>query len=139
MVLKSRKVFIDSSVFLAFVDRSDINHQKAAKALENLAQFKMILYTSLQNITETYTVLNKEIGLSVALEFLESIVTSKIEILYPAQNDLTAVMKLIKSNRDRQISLREAINAVLMHKRDISQIYTFTYWYNLYGTSLINL
>ncbi len=137
--MQSKKLFIDSSIFVAFIDRADANHQKATKALENLSLRQFQLYTSLHTITDTYALLTRELGLSLALEFLQSSLQSDIEILFPQKADLITANRILKTNRERQISLREVLNATLMQKRDIGQILTFTYWYNLFGTYVLDI
>lgn len=135
----SRKIFIDSSLLVAFVDRADPNHSKAVKAMEGFAQLKFNLYTSSQNIMDVYAALSREVGLSVALEFLQAALQSEMEILFPQKADLVSAYRMTKSNRDRQVSLKETVNAVLMQKRGIAQIATFTYWHNLFGTYVSNV
>lgn len=139
MAIQSRKIFIDSSVLLSFVDRADSNHQRAVQSMENLARSGYQLYTSLQNVTETYGGLSREVGISVAVEFLQAGLGSNMEILFPQKADLITAHRMIRANRDRQITLREALNATLMQRRGIVQILTFTYWHNLFGTYVSNL
>lgn len=139
MALQSRKIFIDSSVLVPFIDRGDANHHKAVAAIENLARLSYQLYTSAQNINEVYATIAREIGVSVALDFLRSSLQSEMEILFPQKFDLITAHRMLRSNRDRQITLREALNVTLMQKRGIIQILTFTYWHNLMGTTVSNL
>lgn len=139
MALQSRKIFIDSSVLIAFIDRADTNHSKATKSMENLARLGYHLYTSSQNISEVYAVLARETGVSVALDFLHASLQSDMEIVFPQKADLITAHKMLKANRDRQATLREVLNATLMQKRGIVQILTFNYWHNLFGTYVSNL
>lgn len=139
MVLQSRKVFVDSSILVPFVDRGDINHQRSVKSIENLARLHYQLYTSYQNIAETYVTLGREVGISVALDFLQAAIQSDMEIVFPQKADLITAHRMLRSNRDRQITLREALNATLMQKRGITQILTLTYWHNLFGTYVTNV
>lgn len=139
MALQSRRVFVDSSIWIPFVDRGDTNHQKSVKSIENLARLAFQLYTSYQNIAETYATLAREVGISVALDFLQAALQSDMEILFPQKADLITAHRVLRSNRDRQITLREAINATLMQKRGITQILTLTFWHNLFGTYVTNV
>lgn len=134
MALISRKIFIDSSVLISFIDRADVNHPKAVKALENLARLGYHLYTSSTNIGEVYAAVSREISTSVALDFLQASLQSGMEILFPQKADLITVHRMLRSNRERQLNFRETLNATLMQKRGIVQILTFTYWHNLFGT-----
>lgn len=139
MAIQTRKIFIDSSIFLAFVDRADQNHPKAVKLLEDLARGGYLVYTSNQNIQDAYAVLAREVGASVALEFLQSILQSDMEILFPQKTDLIAAHRILQTNRDRLLTLREALNAALMQRKGILQILTLSFWHNLFGTYVSNL
>lgn len=139
MAGQSKKIFVDSSVLISFVDRADSNHLKAVKAIESIASLKFQAYTSYQNISESYTALSRETGSSVALDFLKAILQSDMEILFPQKADLISVHRMLQANRDRQINLKEVLNATLMQKRGIASILTFTYWHNLFGSYIINL
>ncbi len=139
MALQSRKVFVDSSVLISFIDRADANHPRAVKAMENLARLKYQLYTSLINVNEVYAALSRETGLSVALDFLQATLQSDMEVLFPQKADLITAHRMLRGNRERQLTLREVLNATLMQRRGIVQIITFIYWHNLFGSYVSNL
>lgn len=139
MATKSHKIFIDSTVLFAFTDRSDANHQKAVHIFENSAKAGWQLFTSAPSVVETYTALSRNVGFAVALEFLEVILQSDIEVLYPQRGDFISAFRVIKANRNHQISLREALNAAMMQKREIMQVAVFVYWHNLFGTQVSTL
>ena len=139
MVLQSRKIFIDSSVLLSFIDRADTNHPKAVKTMENLAKLGYHLYTSSINVSEVYAGLSRETGISVALDFLQAILQSDMEVLFPQKADLITAHRMLRSNRERQLTLREVLNATLMQRRGIVQILTFNYWHNLFGSYVSSL
>lgn len=139
MAATSRKIFIDSSIFIAFIDRGNPNHLIASKAVEDLARIGYRLYTSSSALTDSYALLSQEVGTTIALEFLQTMLQSGIEILFPQKIDLITAHRILRVNRDRQIPLGEALNATLMQKKGVIQILTFTYWHNLFGTIVSNL
>ena len=139
MISQSRKIFIDSSVFVSFIDRADNNHAKTVRSIETLAQHGYQLYTSSLVVTEVYAAVSREIGVSVALDFLQASLQSEIEILLPQKADFITANRMLRSNRERQLTLREVLNATLMQRRGINQILTFNYWHNLFGSHLSNL
>lgn len=139
MANTSKKIFIDSSVLISFIDRADTNHQKAVQNIENLARLGYKIYTSSNNIADTYAVLAHETSITVALDFLQACLQSDMEILFPQKADFISAYRMLKGNKDRQITLKEALNATLMEKGDISQIMTFTYWHNLFGTYVASI
>jgi predicted nucleic acid-binding protein len=130
----SKKIYIDSSVLYAFVDRSDLNFAQSSKTLDQLAVQGAQLYTSISTILEAYAAINNQLGTAVSSEFLQSVLESNIEILYPQKADLIAASKILKSNKNKQITLKEALTATLMQKKGIYQIFTYTYWHNLLGS-----
>lgn len=137
--MTSRKIFIDSSVLYCFIDRGDSNHPKAIKVMEHFSVYRFNLYTSIQVIQETFNTLNSQLGKSMSLEFLQATLESNIEILYPQKGDLLSAFRLMKFNRDKQISLKEALISALMQKKNIVQVCTFTSWNNLLGTTAYEL
>lgn len=139
MATTSRKIFIDFSIFIAFIDRGAQNHLKASKAIGDLASVGYRLYTSSQVVADSYTLLYRDVGSTVALEFLQIMLQTGIEILFPQKADLITAHRILRVNRDKQISISEALNATLMQKRGIVQILTFSYWHNLFGTNVSNL
>jgi len=96
MAIQSRKVFVDSSAFVSFIDRSDSNHSIIVKALETLAKNKCQLYTSLQVVQEVYATTSRDIGVSVALDFLQASLLSDIETIFPQKVDLITAHRMIK-------------------------------------------
>ena len=139
MATTSRKIFIDSSIFIAFIDRGVPNHLKASKAIEDLVSIGYRLYTSSQVVTDSYALLCRDVGTTIALEFFQTMLQSGIEILFPQKADLITAHRILRVNRDRQIPSSEVLNATLMQKRGVVQILTFTYWHNLFGTYVSNL
>ncbi len=139
MATTSRKIFIDSSIFIAFIDRGNPDHLRASKAMGDLARIGYHLYTSLSVVTDSYAILSGEVGTAIALEFLQTMLQSGIEILFPQKIDLITAHRILRVNRDRQIPLSEALNATLMQKRGVVQILTLTHWNNLFGTLASNL
>ncbi len=139
MAAASKKIFIDSSILIAFIDRGSAKHAVASKAVQDLASIGYRLYTSAQVVADTYDLLSSDVGTTVALEFLQTMLQTGIEILFPQKADLITAYRILSVNRDRQIPLSEALNATLMQKRGIVQILTFTYWNKLFGTYASNL
>lgn len=139
MTTQSRKIFIDSSILIAFIDRGDPNSSRASKAIGDLASLGYRLYTSSEVVIDSYDLLSRDVGMTVALEFLQIMFQTGIEILFPQKADLITAHRILNVNRDKQIALSEALNATLMQKRGIVQILTFVYWNNLFGTYTSNL
>jgi predicted nucleic acid-binding protein len=135
MATTNLKIFIDSSVLTAFIDRGNPRHLLAAKSIEIMASFGYRIYTSPPTIAESYSELMKQVGTTIALEFLQTILQSGIEIVFTQKTDLNSAYRILKVNRTERISLSEAITAALMQRKGITQVLTFRTWNNLFGTS----
>jgi predicted nucleic acid-binding protein len=132
--MNSKKIFIDSSALYSFIDRADPNHSHAIKIIESLSLSYAQLYTSIQAISDTYSAVESQLGASISLDFLKTILESNIEIIYPQKADISTAYRLLNANRGKQITFREALNASLMQKKGIIQILTFRFWHNLLGS-----
>jgi predicted nucleic acid-binding protein len=128
------KIYLDASALYAFIDRADPNHIHSSKLLEQFSVQRVSIYTSIQVVQDIFTAINNQLGNTISFEFLQAIVESDIEVLYPQKADFLASFRLIKLNRNKQISLKEALTATIMQKKGITQILTFTYWPNLLGS-----
>src|SRR5437762_67139 len=107
MPAESQKVFVDTSFFLAFIDRGDLNHTKCVPVLEFLGRHNYQVYTTNLVVIQTFNRLDKELGSTISLEFLQAIMESNIEVLYPSKSEFLAVYRLLKSNPTAQASMAE--------------------------------
>lgn len=139
MASVTRKIFIDSSVLTAFIDRGSREHLKASKVIDDAAGLGCRLYTSSQVVSHAYDLLSREVGITVSLEFLQAILQSGIEIIFPQKADLITSHRILKTHRNEKLSFDEALNAALMQKKGIDQVLTFGDWNKLFGTSKSNL
>ena len=61
MATTSKKVFIATSAFMAFVDRANPKHVQAAAYFQYFAQEKYNLYTGYLNLIETHGEISEKI------------------------------------------------------------------------------
>ena len=132
--MAARKIFIDGSVFYAFTDRADANHPQSVKVMEQLSLQGVQLFTSIQSVQDVYSAINRQLGTTIGFDFLQAMIESDIEVLYPQRSDLVNTYKLMRLNANKQVSFKQALTANLMARRNIVKILTFTYWHNLLGT-----
>lgn len=134
----SKKLFIDTSSFISFIDRADFNHQRTTEQFEILAKQKFHLFTSIQVVINTYNRIEKAISPTVALDFLQAILESNIQILYPTKLELTAIFRFYKSTHNYNATFSEMLISILMNKNNISKILSYDSWNNLLGTQKFN-
>lgn len=139
MSTNSKKIFIESSLFLAFIDRANLNHAKASKMLEFLGRNKYQVFTSSIVVLQTFNAIERDLGSTIAKDFLQAMIETNIQILHPSDSDLLTAFRYLKVNPGRQISLSYLINANLMQKQGVNSILTFDFWPNIMGIVVANL
>lgn len=137
--MQSKKVFIATDTFVAFIDRAHPKHLHASALFRYFAQEKYFLYTSLFVINDTHKILSDIISPSLARDFLKALSLSTINVVYPDETDLKLVYKTILSYQTTELSFAEALMAVICHKRNIPQICTFEYLHQLFGLATFYL
>ncbi len=135
----SKKIFMESSIFLAYVDRANLNHSKAGEIMEYLARQKFHVFTSSIVVLQTFNAIERDLGGTLAKDFLQAMIESNIQILHSVETDLQSAFRYLKANPGRQISLSSIINANLMQKHGVNSILTFDFWPNVMGTVASNL
>lgn len=136
--MQSKKVFLAPDIFVAFVDRAHPKHLHAAAFFRYFAQEQQTLYTNPQNIMDAYTIIQKKISPFLAKDFLKAISLGSINILYPEETDLKLCFKTILG-ASAELSMQEALTAVMAQRRAIGQIATFTYLHPLFGLTTFYL
>lgn len=139
MSTTSKKIFIESSLLLAFIDRANLNHAKAGEMLEFLGKQKYHVFTSSTVVLQTFNAIERDLGQTIARDFLQAMIESNIQILHPSEADLLAAFRYLRANPGRQNSLSSIINANLMQKNGVNSVLTFDFWPNVMGTTVANL
>ncbi|MFC1646971.1 hypothetical protein ACFL1A_01675 [Patescibacteria group bacterium] len=136
MPTTSKKVYLAGDLLYSFVDRNDEKHNQSTAFFRYFALEKYHLFTDSYTLFDIYNRINDDMGLSVAKDFLRTITSSNITLLYPDESDMKAVYKIYLSDRISDMTLRQAIMAVLADRRGIPQIATFQYMQTMFGLTV---
>jgi predicted nucleic acid-binding protein len=139
MVVNSKKIFIDSSFFLAFIDRANINHAKSAQIFDFLAQQRYYVYTSDIVVLQAFNAIERDLGPGVANDFLQAILESSIQVLYAGETNFLAALRYLKIRSGYRSTLSTIITVDLLEKYSIHSVLTFDFWQNIMGTTVSNL
>lgn len=131
--MQSRKVFLAPDIFVAFVDRAHPKHLHATAFFRYFHQEQHFLYTNPQNIMDAYTIIQKRISPFLAKDFIKALSLGSINMLYPEEPDLKLAYKTVLSSSSQDLSMNEAIMAVMAERRSIPQVCTFEYLHPLFG------
>lgn len=130
--MKSKKVFIASDTFVAFIDRQHPKYLHAEAFFRYFSLEKYYLYTDIISINQSADTIRKNISTSLAKDFLKSILTGNLNILYPEETDFKKSIEILARSQS-EVSLENALIAVLCNQKDIRQICTFEYLHSFFG------
>jgi predicted nucleic acid-binding protein len=129
----SKKVYLASDGFIAFVDRGHPKHVHVSAFFRYFAQEQFQLYTSFVTIDETYNELYKTISPSLAKDYLRAMYMTSINIIYPEPSDIKSAIKTVATSNVVELTFSKALVSVLCNKRSIPQVCTFSYLPSLFG------
>lgn len=139
MAAVSKKVFLASSSFLAFIDRAHPQHTQAQAFFRYFGQEQYALFTDSLTIYEAHQKIYSHISPGLSRDFLRTIFFSNINVLYPQEAEMKVAVKILLSYTSVDLTLEKALMATLASRREISQICTFDYLHNLFGLTTFYL
>ncbi len=129
----SKKVYIASDGFVAFIDRGHPKHVNASAYFRYFSQEGFQLYTSFVTINAAYEELYQSISPSIAKDFLRAMYLSSINVIYPEPSDIKSAIKTVATSSSIELTFSKSLMYVLCNKRSIPQIYTFEFLHSLFG------
>jgi len=130
-------IFVDSDAYLAVYLEKDAHHKKAVKILKYLQDVREEVITSWDVIDEVTTKLSYYFTKSLALKFLNTIITSRTHIEYVSQEKTSAIQRLFTQQKSKRISLSDCTNMVIARSLGISTFLSFDRHYLKNGFKLL--
>ena len=125
-------VFVDTSAFLAVINRGDRFHQGAADLWQDLINQEERLICNNYVIVETTTLLQRRFGLEAVRAFLEA-ASARLAVIWLDEIDhRQALTALLAANR-RQLSLVDCSAMTTMTTLGIRHIFSFDAHFDDYG------
>lgn len=127
-------LFVDTSAWVAVVNRRDQYHPVASSFYRKaLKEYERLITTNLV-AAETYILLRLDCGLDVAMSWWERITTSlKIKMIY-ADPDITwEAIKLLRKFDDQTFSLTDAVSFAVMHQGSVKEAFAFDAHFTVAG------
>ena len=115
-------IYIDSSFFVALVDKKDDWHNDAVR-IKNSEYSKQKFVVSNFIISEALTIIGKRMDGRIANELFRYFIDNCVIIYANEEEFLEAIPVFLKHNG--KISIPDAISIVLMMKNDIKEIISF--------------
>lgn len=118
-------IFIDTSAFIALVDKSDRFHKSASDFVKSIKPcFKF--HTTNFVLDETITKIRIDVGHKEACRFRDNIFSSEINKIHYITKDIEErAWILFKKYDDKLLSFTDCTSFVLMKKLNIKDAFTF--------------
>ena len=132
-------VFVDTTAFFAIENQRDRHHAEALEARDELMSRGERLITSDYILDEVYTLIRMRVSHRTAVEFGESIQTSRVVRVEPVTTgDLEAAWRIFKRYDDKPFSFTDCTSFVLMERLRIRSAFTFDRNFIEYGKFTVN-
>ena len=131
--MASKKVFIASDLFVAFIDRAHQKHIHAVAFFRYFASEGFELYSNIPIVIESYKKIYQDISPSIARDFMRALSLGNINIIYPDESDFKNALKALVTYQSTELTFSEALMAVEADKRKVPAICTFDYLHPLFG------
>jgi predicted nucleic acid-binding protein len=140
MMLRSageRRAFVDSSAYLAVLDRRDEHHREALAITERLVQGHYRLFTTNTIIIEAHALILSTMGIARASTFLRDTERSGIAIVRTRASDEDLAKQIIYRYQDKHFSFTDAISFVMMERLGIPYAFSFDRNFAQYGLTML--
>ena len=92
-MIQSKKVYVASDAFFAFIDRAHPKHEQADAFFRYFAQEEYKLFTDFVQLLEVYKKIYIDISPSLSKDFMRTIALSNFNIIYPEESDNKSALK----------------------------------------------
>ena len=134
-----RRVFVDTSAFVALRNRAEAEHKAARAAFARLVAARVQLATSNFVFAETYTALHVRLGRAEAIEWGRRFrAGSAFELLRVDDPIEEAAWALLELRDDKTWSYVDATSFALMEQEGISEAFAFDRHFAQRGLTLVS-
>ena len=135
--LRERRVFVDSSVYLALLDADDEHHREATQILLQLAQARYRQFTTNVLLIESHALILSVLGRTQAAKFLKDMEESKTVVIRVRASDEERAKQILFQYEDKDFSFADAISFAVMERLDIRLAFTFDRDFTQYGFTVL--
>ncbi|MDO8674062.1 MAG: PIN domain-containing protein [Dehalococcoidia bacterium] len=136
--LRERRVFVDSSAYLALLDRKDEKHIDATGLVNQLADHRYRQLTTNILLVEAHALILSNLGIAPATRFLRNMGQSKTIIVRARASDEERAKQILFGYTDKDFSFADAISFAVMERFDVTLAFTFDSHFSQYGFVVVN-
>jgi predicted nucleic acid-binding protein len=137
LTLRERRVFVDSSAYLALLDADDEHHSQATELLQELAQARYRQFTTNVLLIESHALILSVLGRTQAAQFLKDMQESNTVVIRARAADEERAKQIIFQYDDKDFSFADCISFAVMERLDIRLAFTFDRDFTQYGFTVL--
>lgn len=133
----NRRVFLDSSAYLALLDRDDQHHDEAADILRALAREQTLQFTTNVILIEAHALILSRLGIPQGQDFLGDLERSATTVVRVRAADEVRARQIIYRYDDKDFSMTDALSFTVMERLQITRTFTFDRHFAQYGFTVL--
>jgi uncharacterized protein len=134
---RARRVFLDSSGFLALINPRDTYHAQARAAWTKLTEEGWHTFTTNFVVAETHALFLTRLGHDRATAFLRHILQSSTTIVRVSLRDEQQAQLIVFRYDDKNFSYTDASSFAVMERLRIGPAFTFDHNFEQYGREMV--
>ena len=135
--LRTRRVFLDSSGYLALINPHDTHHGEARASWKRLTEEHWTTFTTNFVIAETHALFLVRLGHATATAFLRQFAQSSTTVVRVSVRDEDRGHAIVFQYDDKAFSLTDATSFAVMERLRIMHAFSFDRHFPQYGFALI--
>ena len=135
--LRERRVFVDSSAYLALLDTDDEHHSEAIETLQELAQARYRQFTTNVLLIESHALILSVLGRGRAAQFLKDMQESNTVVIRARAADEERAKQILFQYTDKDFSFADAISFSVMERLAIRHAFSFDRDFAQYGYTVL--
>src|SRR5688572_7366371 len=135
--LRERRVFVDSSVYLALLDADDEHHRHATQIIHQLAHERYRQFTTNVLLIESHALILSVLGRTQAAQFLKDMQESHTVMVRVRASDEARAQQILFQYDDKDFSFADAISFAVMERLDIRLAFTLDRDFAQYGFTVL--
>ena len=135
--LRERRVFVDSSAYLALLDTDDEHHREARATLQELAQARYRQFTTNVLLIESHALILSVLGRDRAARFLKEMEESNTVMIRARATDEERAKQILFQYTDKDFSFADAISFAVMERFAIRLAFSFDRDFAQYGFTVL--
>ena len=135
--LRERRVFVDSSAYLALLDTDDEHHREAIATVQELAQARYRQFTTTVLLIESHALILSVLGRDRAAQFLKDMEESNTVVIRARAADEERAKQILFQYTDKEFSFADAISFAMMERFAIRLAFSFDRDFAQYGFTVL--